>query len=55
VWRYEPPLQDIRFVIEELLDAPQQWAGIEAWLLPEIDWRLRRVQAGDAPLPWGPT
>ena len=24
------------------------------WLLPEIDWRLQRVQAADAPLPWGP-
>ena len=24
------------------------------WLLPEIVWRLQRVQAADAPLPWMP-
>ena len=31
MWRYEPPLRDMRFVIEELLDAPAQWAGLAAF------------------------
>ncbi|MFO1299655.1 MAG: hypothetical protein U1F17_04565 [Burkholderiaceae bacterium] len=39
MWRYEPPLREMQFVIEGLLDAPAQWA---------------RVQAADAPPPWGP-
>jgi alkylation response protein AidB-like acyl-CoA dehydrogenase len=31
MWIYEPPLRDMQFVIEELLDAPAQWSGIEAF------------------------
>lgn len=31
MWRYEPPLREMRFVIEELLDAPARWAGVPAF------------------------
>lgn len=31
MWRYEPPLRDMRFVIEELLEAPAQWSGLAAF------------------------
>ncbi len=28
MWRYEPPLRDLRFVLEEVLEAPAQWASL---------------------------
>lgn len=31
MWHYEPPLRDIRFVVEELLDLPAQWAALPAF------------------------
>lgn len=30
VWQYEAPLRDLRYVIEELLDLPAQWARLPA-------------------------
>ncbi|WP_085318259.1 acyl-CoA dehydrogenase family protein [Derxia lacustris] len=30
MWRYEPPLRDIRFVIDEVLAAPADWARLPA-------------------------
>jgi alkylation response protein AidB-like acyl-CoA dehydrogenase len=31
MWRYEPPLRDIRFVFDELLGLPRQWARLPAF------------------------
>jgi alkylation response protein AidB-like acyl-CoA dehydrogenase len=31
MWHYEPPLRDIRFVVEELLDLPAQWRTMPAY------------------------
>ena len=28
MWRYEPPLREMQFVIEDLLEAPVQWAQV---------------------------
>jgi alkylation response protein AidB-like acyl-CoA dehydrogenase len=35
MWQYQPPLRDIRFVIEELLNLPAQWAQMPAFA--EVD------------------
>jgi alkylation response protein AidB-like acyl-CoA dehydrogenase len=35
MWQYHPPLRDIRFVTEELLKLPEQWAAIPAFA--EVD------------------
>jgi len=37
MWHYEPPLRDMQFVIEELLEAPAQWAGIPAYAGVDAD------------------
>lgn len=37
MWHYEPPLRDIRFVIEELLDLPAQWAQVPAFAEVDAD------------------
>ncbi|MBC7993433.1 MAG: acyl-CoA dehydrogenase family protein [Rhizobacter sp.] len=31
MWHYQPPLRDIRFVTEELLDLPARWAALPAY------------------------
>jgi alkylation response protein AidB-like acyl-CoA dehydrogenase len=31
MWRYDPPLRDMRFVIDEVLGAPAAWAGMPAF------------------------
>jgi len=31
MWQYEAPLRDMRYVIEELLDLPAQWAALPAF------------------------
>jgi alkylation response protein AidB-like acyl-CoA dehydrogenase len=31
MWHYEAPLRDLRYVIEELLDLPAQWAALPAF------------------------
>ena len=30
MWRYDPPLRDMRFVIDEVLGAPAAWAAMPA-------------------------
>ncbi|MBX3619782.1 MAG: acyl-CoA dehydrogenase C-terminal domain-containing protein [Rhizobacter sp.] len=35
MWHYEPPLRDIRFVVDELLDLPARWAELPAFA--EVD------------------
>lgn len=37
MWHYEPPLRDIRFVTEELLDLPAQWARLPAYAELDVD------------------
>lgn len=37
MWHYEPPLRDIRFVTEELLDLPAQWAALPAYAELDVD------------------
>jgi alkylation response protein AidB-like acyl-CoA dehydrogenase len=37
MWHYEPPLRDIRFVTEELLNLPAQWAHLPAYAELDID------------------
>src|SRR5512139_554846 len=37
MWHYEPPLRDIRFVVEELLDLPAQWAQLPAFAEVDAD------------------
>ncbi|MET0335188.1 MAG: acyl-CoA dehydrogenase family protein [Rhizobacter sp.] len=37
MWHYEPPLRDIRFAIEELLDLPAQWATMPAYAEVDVD------------------
>jgi alkylation response protein AidB-like acyl-CoA dehydrogenase len=31
MWQYDPPLRDMRFVIDEVLRAPEAWAGMPAF------------------------
>ena len=45
-WDYEPPWRDMRFVIEELLDLPAQWARMPA--LAHADAELSRQLAEEA-------
>lgn len=37
MWHYEPPLRDMRFVTEELLDLPAQWAALPAYAELDVD------------------
>jgi alkylation response protein AidB-like acyl-CoA dehydrogenase len=37
MWHYEPPLRDIRFVTEELLNLPAQWAQLPAYAELDAD------------------
>ncbi|WOB08858.1 acyl-CoA dehydrogenase family protein [Piscinibacter gummiphilus] len=37
MWQYHPPLRDIRFVTEELLNLPAQWAQIPAFAEVDAD------------------
>lgn len=37
MWQYHPPLRDIRFVTEELLNLPAQWATIPAFAEVDAD------------------
>ncbi|HEX3139020.1 MAG TPA: acyl-CoA dehydrogenase family protein [Rhizobacter sp.] len=37
MWHYEPPLRDIRFVTEELLNLPAQWAHLPAHAELDVD------------------
>ncbi|MEO8153851.1 MAG: acyl-CoA dehydrogenase family protein [Rhizobacter sp.] len=37
MWHYQPPLRDIRFVIEELLNLPAQWAALPAHAELDVD------------------
>ena len=37
MWQYQPPLRDIRFVTEELLNLPAQWAQIPAFAEVDAD------------------
>jgi alkylation response protein AidB-like acyl-CoA dehydrogenase len=37
MWHYQPPLRDIRFVTEELLDLPSQWAALPAYAELDAD------------------
>ena len=37
MWHYQPPLRDIRFVTEELLDLPVQWAQLPAYAELDVD------------------
>ena len=37
MWHYEPPLRDIRFVTEELLNLPAQWAELPAYAELDVD------------------
>jgi len=37
MWHYEPPLRDIRFVTEELLNLPAQWALLPAYAELDVD------------------
>lgn len=46
MWHYEAPLRDLRYVIEELLDLPAQWAGMPAFA--ELDAATARQVVGEA-------
>ena len=35
MWSYNPPLRDMQFVIEDVLDAPSQWTQMPAFA--EVD------------------
>ncbi len=37
MWHYQPPLRDIRFVTEELLNLPAQWASLPAYAELDVD------------------
>jgi alkylation response protein AidB-like acyl-CoA dehydrogenase len=37
MWHYEPPLRDIQFVTEELLDLPTRWAKLPAHAELDVD------------------
>jgi len=37
MWHYQPPLRDIRFVTEELLGLPAQWAQLPAYAELDVD------------------
>lgn len=48
MWSYEPPLRDMQFVIEDLLDAPAQWARTPGWQDLDADTaRQILAQAGE--------
>lgn len=47
MWRYEPPLRDIRFVFDELLKLPERWASLPAFAELDADTAQQVVeQAG---------
>jgi len=46
VWAYNAPLRDMRFVIEDVLDAPAQWAAIPAFA--ELDAATARAVLAEA-------
>ncbi len=37
MWHYQPPLRDIRFITEELLDLPAQWPKLPAYAELDVD------------------
>jgi alkylation response protein AidB-like acyl-CoA dehydrogenase len=37
MWRYTPPLREMQFVIEDVLDAPAQWAATPAFAELDVD------------------
>ncbi len=44
MWHYDPPLRDIRFVTEELLNLPVHWAGLPAHAELDADTARRVVE-----------
>jgi alkylation response protein AidB-like acyl-CoA dehydrogenase len=45
MWSYVPPLRDFRFVLEELLDAPGEWARIPALADMNLETALQIIEA----------
>jgi alkylation response protein AidB-like acyl-CoA dehydrogenase len=44
MWQYVPPLQSIRFVIDEVLQAPAQWAEIPAFAELDADMAAQVIE-----------
>lgn len=57
--QHRAPLERMRFVIEQVLDAPARWTRLArkapAHPLPAQQWRWHSVPRSDRTLPWVPT
>lgn len=48
MWSYTPPLRDFRFVVEELLEAPREWAAMPALAELDLDTAIQILEAAGA-------